>query len=116
MYDELAHSSQYAAFEGRQLGAALGANAWGKSFVVGAGSTFPHCMQHQVANLSGSRMQHQVADLSGSLDGSPPIVRGAAVNGPNDVPGGVTALSVGLSLAGDGRLAADDLALVGASA
>jgi hypothetical protein len=73
MYDELAHSSQYAAFEGRQLGAALGANAWGTSFVVGAGSTFPHCMQHQVANLSGS------------LDGSPPIVRGAAVNGPNDV-------------------------------
>jgi endoglucanase len=73
MYDELAGSSQYAAFEGRQLGAALGANAWGTSFVVGAGSTFPHCMQHQVANLSGS------------LDGSPPIVRGAAVNGPNDV-------------------------------
>jgi endoglucanase len=30
-------------------------------------------------------MQHQVANLSGSLDGSPPIVRGAAVNGPNDV-------------------------------
>ncbi len=73
LYDELAHSSQYAAFEGRQLGAALGANAWGTSFVVGAGTTFPHCMQHQVANLSGS------------LDGSPPIVRGAAVNGPNDV-------------------------------
>jgi endoglucanase len=73
MYDELARSSRYAAFEGRQLGAALGANAWGTSFVVGAGSTFPHCMQHQVANLSGS------------LDGSAPIVRGAAVNGPNDV-------------------------------
>jgi endoglucanase len=73
MYDELARSSQYAAFEGRQLGAALGANAWGTSFVVGAGSTFPHCMQHQVANLSGS------------LDGGAPIVRGAAVNGPNDV-------------------------------
>jgi endoglucanase len=73
MYDELAGSSQYAAFEGRQLGAALGANAWGTSFVVGAGTTFPHCMQHQVANLSGS------------LDGSAPILRGAAVNGPNDV-------------------------------
>ena len=73
MYDELAGSTQYAAFEARQLGAALGANAWGSSFVVGAGTTFPHCMQHQVANLSGS------------LDGSPPIVRGAAVNGPNDV-------------------------------
>jgi endoglucanase len=73
MYDELAGSTRYAAFEGRQLGAALGANAWGTSFVVGAGSTFPHCMQHQVANLSGS------------LNGTPPVVRGAAVNGPNDV-------------------------------
>jgi endoglucanase len=73
MYDELAGSTQFAAFEARQLGAALGANAWGSSFVVGAGSTFPRCMQHQVANLSGS------------LDGSAPIVRGAAVNGPNDV-------------------------------
>jgi endoglucanase len=73
MYDELAGSTKYAAFEARQLGAALGANAWGTSFVVGEGTTFPHCMQHQVANLSGS------------LDGSPPIVRGAAVNGPNDV-------------------------------
>jgi peptidoglycan/xylan/chitin deacetylase (PgdA/CDA1 family) len=31
------------------------------------------------------------------------------------VPSGVTALSVGLSLGGDGRLAADDLALVGGS-
>jgi endoglucanase len=73
MYDELAGSTQFAAFEARQLGAALGANAWGTSFIVGEGSTFPHCMQHQVANLSGS------------LDGTPPIVRGAAVNGPNDV-------------------------------
>jgi len=73
MYDELAGSTQFAAFEARQLGAALGANAWGTSFIVGEGSTFPHCMQHQVANLSGS------------LDGSPPVVRGAAVNGPNDV-------------------------------
>jgi endoglucanase len=73
MYDELAGSTQFAAFEARQLGAALGANAWGMSFVVGAGSTFPHCMQHQVANLSGS------------LDGTPPLVRGAAVNGSNDV-------------------------------
>ena len=32
----------------------LGDNAWGSSFIVGAGSTFPYCMQHQVANLAGS--------------------------------------------------------------
>src|SRR5207244_6566194 len=49
----------------------LVANAWGSSFIVGDGSTFPHCLQHQVANLAGS------------LDGSPPVLAGAAVEGPN---------------------------------
>jgi endoglucanase len=28
-------------------------------------------------------MQHQVANIAGSLDGSPPILAGAAVEGPN---------------------------------
>ena len=32
---------------------ALGTNAWGSSFVAGAGSTFPHCMQSEIANLDG---------------------------------------------------------------
>src|SRR5438270_10423194 len=41
------------------------------SCIVGAGTTFPHCMQHQIANLVGS------------LDGSPPIVLGATVDGPS---------------------------------
>jgi hypothetical protein len=50
---------------------ALGANPWGVSMMVGVGSRFPQCMQHVVANLSGS------------VDGTPPIVRGAVVNGPN---------------------------------
>jgi len=40
--------------------------------MVGVGTTYPHCMQHVVANLSGS------------TNGKPPIVRGAVVNGPND--------------------------------
>jgi len=71
LYDELTGTLAYADFGRRQLGVIVGANAWGTSFIVGAGSTFPHCMQHQVANLSGS------------LDGSPPVVKGAAVNGPN---------------------------------
>ena len=48
----------------------LGANPWGASFMVGDGTTFPHCLQHQVANLVGSP------------DGSPPILAGAAVEGP----------------------------------
>ena len=72
-YDELSHTRDYAAFGTRQVAAALGANAWGMSFIVGAGTTFPHCMQHQVANLVGS------------LDGTPPLVLGAAVNGSNHV-------------------------------
>ena len=49
----------------------LGANAWGVSLAVGDGTTYPHCMQHQVANLVGS------------LDGSAPILAGAVVEGPN---------------------------------
>jgi endoglucanase len=73
MYDELTGTRRFAGFASRQLGAALGANAWGVAFVVGSGTTFPHCVQHQVANLVGS------------LDGSAPLVRGAVVNGSNDV-------------------------------
>jgi endoglucanase len=38
---------------------------------VSAGRTFPHCMQHQVANLAGS------------TNGRPPLDLGAVVNGPN---------------------------------
>ncbi|MBA3963067.1 MAG: glycoside hydrolase family 9 protein [Chthoniobacterales bacterium] len=53
------------------LGNILGANGWGSSFIVGDGSTFPDCMQHQVANLVGS------------LDGTDPVLRGALVEGPN---------------------------------
>jgi endoglucanase len=49
----------------------FGANAWGVSFMVGIGSTYPQCMQHQVANLSGT------------TTGKPPIALGAVVNGPN---------------------------------
>ena len=39
--------------------------------MVGIGHRFPLCMQHQVANLSGS------------LDGTAPVDLGAVVNGPN---------------------------------
>ncbi len=70
-YDELAGVSTYQSFGQTQRNWLLGANAWGSSFIVGAGSTFPDCMQHQVANLVGS------------LDGTPPIVLGATVDGPN---------------------------------
>jgi endoglucanase len=70
-YDQLSGTSTYAPFTSRWLDNILGANAWGSSFIIGDGSTFPHCPHHQVANLAGS------------LDGSPPVLAGAAVEGPN---------------------------------
>ena len=69
--DELSGTNTYAAESGRWLANILGANAWGTSLIVGDGTTFPHCMQHQVTNIVGS------------LDGSPPILAGAVVEGPN---------------------------------
>jgi endoglucanase len=70
-YDQLTGTQAYGADSQQWLANILGANAWGSSFIVGDGSTFPHCLQHQVANLAGS------------LDGSPPVLAGAAVEGPN---------------------------------
>ena len=70
-YDQLTATTAYASYGVQWLANILGANAWGVSLIVGDGSTFPHCMQHQVANLAGS------------LDGSPPVLAGAAVEGPN---------------------------------
>ena len=69
--DELTGTDAYAAFGRRQLDVILGSNAWGTTFIVGAGTTFPHCIHHQVANLVGA------------LDGSNPLLIGAVVNGPN---------------------------------
>ena len=71
MYDSLAGTKTYTTYGQRWLANILGANAWGTSLIVGAGKVFPVCMQHQVT------------DLVGSLDGSPPILAGAAVEGPN---------------------------------
>jgi endoglucanase len=70
-YDELSGGSTYAEYGDRWLANILGANAWGTSLIVGDGTTFPHCMQHQVTNIAGS------------LDGTPPILAGAVVEGPN---------------------------------
>jgi endoglucanase len=72
-YDQLSGTGAYADWSGRWLANILGANPWGTSLIVGDGTTYPHCMQHQVANLAGS------------LDGSPPVLAGAVVEGPNGV-------------------------------
>jgi endoglucanase len=68
--DELTGSSRFASFGAAERDIVLGDNAWGLSFVVGAGSDFPHCLHHPVANLTGS------------LDGSPPLLLGAVAPGP----------------------------------
>jgi endoglucanase len=70
-YNELSGTTTYADWSGRWLANVLGANAWGVSLIVGDGTTFPHCLHHQVANIVGT------------LDGSPPVLKGAAVEGPN---------------------------------
>jgi hypothetical protein len=69
-YDQLARANTFRPFGSTQLNWVLGANAWGSSFIVGDGSTFPDCLHHQIANLAGS------------VNGELPIVLGATVDGP----------------------------------
>jgi hypothetical protein len=71
LYQKYGGSSQFAPFAQQQLNFALGANAWGTSFVVGAGTVFPHCMQSEIANLAGS------------LTGRGNIQLGAVTDGPS---------------------------------
>jgi endoglucanase len=69
-YDWLTHSATYAAQAQGWLDGVLGSNPWGVAFIVGDGQTFPECLSHQVANISGS------------LTGGSPVLDGAAVEGP----------------------------------
>jgi endoglucanase len=73
-YDYLTHSKAYDAYSRQWIDNILGANAWGTSFIVGDGTTFPRCIHHQVANLLGS--------------GNPPtpVLAGAMVEGPIEKP------------------------------
>ena len=81
LYQELTGSQRFSVLGQHSLDWVLGDNAWGSSFVVGAGTTFPNCLHSQIANLSGS------------LDGEPPIMAGATVDGPAP---GVTFSGLGL--------------------
>ena len=65
--------SMYRKYAQKWMANILGANAWGSSFIVGDGSIFPNCIQHQVANLLGA--------LNGTSGGTP-ILWGAASEGP----------------------------------
>jgi endoglucanase len=69
----LTKSKNYDTYGRRWLANILGANSWGSSFIVGDGSTFPNCIQHQVANLAGA--------LDGT-SGAVPVLWGAAIEGP----------------------------------
>lgn len=55
----------------RWLDNIMGENIWGLSLIVGDGTDFPKCLQHQVANIAGS------------LSGAGAVLAGAAVEGPN---------------------------------
>ena len=69
LYRRYGGSAAYQSFAQQQLNFALGANAWGSSFVVGAGTTFPHCMQSEVANLAGSNNGRGVIQVGATTDG-----------------------------------------------
>jgi hypothetical protein len=71
LYRQLTGDEMFVTFETAQLDWALGANAWGTSFLIGAGRSYPRCPHHMVANLAVG------------ADGSTPILRGAVVSGPN---------------------------------
>ena len=71
LYDAMTHSDRFQRFASTQRTWLLGGDPWGVTAMVGVGSAFPNCMQHQVANLAGS------------LDGRRPLDVGAVVNGPN---------------------------------
>jgi hypothetical protein len=96
-YQQLTGKRTFSGFATRQRGWLLGGNPWGVSAMVGVGTTFPHCMQHQIANLEGS------------TDGSQPLDVGAVVNGPNAASifaGGLGGFQDGMvhcSAAGPGR-------------
>jgi hypothetical protein len=69
LYQKYGGSDQYQAFAQQQLNFALGANGWGSSFVVGAGTVFPHCMQSEIANLAGSLTGRGTIQLGAVTDG-----------------------------------------------
>ncbi len=67
-------SPSYDTYSQRWLANILGTNPWGTSFIVGDGTIFPNCIQHQVAKIVGA--------LDGTSGGTP-ILWGAATEGPN---------------------------------
>src|SRR3984957_2147211 len=69
LYQQAGGSDRFQAFAQQQLNFALGGNAWGSSFVIGAGTTYPHCPQSEIANLAGSLTGHGDIQLGAVTDG-----------------------------------------------
>ena len=69
LYRQAGGSNRYQAFAQQQLNFALGGNAWGSSFVIGGGTTYPHCPQSEIANLAGSLTGHGDIQLGAVTDG-----------------------------------------------
>jgi endoglucanase len=69
LYRQAGGSDRYQAFAQQQLNFALGGNAWGSSFVIGAGTVYPHCPQSEIANLAGSLTGHGDIQLGAVTDG-----------------------------------------------
>jgi hypothetical protein len=69
LYEHLTGDNRYAAFATAQRGVVLGANGWGTSLIVGAGTTYPRCPHDQIASLTTN------SAAAGMI--------GAVVNGPN---------------------------------
>jgi endoglucanase len=69
LYRAYGGSGQFNSFAQQQLNFALGANPWGSSFVVGAGTVYPHCLQSEIANLAGSLTGHGDIQVGAVGDG-----------------------------------------------
>ncbi len=93
IYERLTGSHRFRSFATRVRTWLLGGNPWGVSAMVGIGTSYPRCMQHQVANLADA------PDL------------GAVVNGPNgagNFEGGLGGFQDGMRHCSRGRYAAFD--------
>lgn len=71
LYHSVTGDPSYDRFAVQQLDWLLGANAWGTSFMVGEGKSFPKCTAGELGNLAGE------------LNGTARLEIGAIVNGPN---------------------------------
>src|SRR6201986_569431 len=69
LYQKYGGSRRVTSFAQQQLNFALGANGWGTSFVVVAGTVCPHCMQSEIANLAGSLTGRGDIQLGATTDG-----------------------------------------------